>query len=78
MIQPNYLSADADRRVAADAIRLTRRIAATRAMAKYRPEEFKPGIQFESDDDLAREAGNIATTIFRRHLPHGVGRGIGG
>ncbi len=64
VIQPNYLSADADRRVAADAIRLTRRIAATRAMAKYRPEEFKPGIQFESDDELAREAGNIATTIF--------------
>ncbi len=64
VIQPNYLSADADRRVAADAIRLTRRIAEAPAFDMYDPQEFKPGLQFETDDDLAREAGNIATTIF--------------
>ena len=33
-------------------------------MAKYRPEEFKPGSQFQNDEDLARLAGDIATTIF--------------
>ncbi|MGQ3027951.1 MAG: GMC oxidoreductase, partial [Ferrovibrionaceae bacterium] len=48
----------------ADAIRLTRRIAAGQALAKYRPEEFKPGPQVSSDEDLARAAGDIATTIF--------------
>ncbi|MGD9868480.1 MAG: GMC family oxidoreductase [Hyphomicrobiales bacterium] len=63
-ISPNYLSAPGDRLVAADAIRLTRRILAARAMAKYSPEEYLPGAHIASDEDLAREAGNIATTIF--------------
>ncbi len=63
-IQPNYLSDPADRQVAADAIRLTRRIVAAPAMAPYMPEEFLPGDRFSSDEDLAREAGNIGTTIF--------------
>ena len=34
------------------------------ALAKYRPQEWKPGPQYESDEDLARLAGDIATTIF--------------
>jgi choline dehydrogenase-like flavoprotein len=63
-IRPNYLSAPADRRIAADAIRLTRRICAARALARFEPEEFKPGPHIHTDEDLAREAGNIATTIF--------------
>ena len=63
-IQPDYLSAPADRKVAADAIKLTRKIVSSPAMKKFEPEEFKPGIEFASDDDLAREAGNIGTTIF--------------
>ena len=63
-IRPNYLSADADRRVAADAIRLTRRIVAQPALQKYRPAEFKPGLEYQADDELARLAGDIATTIF--------------
>ena len=63
-IRPNYLSAPADRRVAAAAIRLTRRIMAARAMAPYAPEEFRPGAEAESDEALARAAGEIATTIF--------------
>jgi len=33
-------------------------------LAKYRPEEFKPGPGYETDDDLARGAGDISTTIF--------------
>ncbi|MGI4779479.1 MAG: GMC family oxidoreductase [Janthinobacterium lividum] len=63
-ISPNYLSTDEDRKVAADSLRVTRRIAAQPALAKYRPEEWKPGVQYQTDDDLARLAGDIATTIF--------------
>ena len=63
-IAPNYLSTPEDRQVAADSLRVTRRIVAQPALAKYRPEEWKPGVQFESDEDLARLAGDIATTIF--------------
>ena len=63
-IQPNYLSTEEDRQVAADSLRLTRRIVAQPALARYQPEEFKPGLQYQSDDELARLAGDIATTIF--------------
>lgn len=63
-IAPNYLSTDADRQVAADSLRMTRRIVAQSALAPYQPEEYKPGPQYQSDEDLARLAGDIATTIF--------------
>jgi choline dehydrogenase len=63
-IAPNYLSTDADRQIAAQSLRLTRRIMAQPALAAHAPEEYKPGVQFESDADLARLAGDIATTIF--------------
>jgi len=63
-IAPNYLSTAEDRQVAADSLRVTRRIAAQPALAPYRPQEFKPGPQYQSDEDLARLAGDIATTIF--------------
>ncbi|MBO9646571.1 MAG: choline dehydrogenase, partial [Pseudacidovorax sp.] len=63
-IAPNYLSTDEDRQVAADSLRVTRRIAAQPALARYQPQEWKPGTQYESDEDLARLAGDIATTIF--------------
>ncbi len=63
-IAPNYLSTEADRKVAADSLRVTRRIAAQPALARYKPEECKPGVQYQSDDDLIQLAGEIATTIF--------------
>ncbi len=63
-IAPNYLSTDADRQVAADSLRLTRRIAAMPALQPFKPREVKPGVQFQSDEDLARLAGDIGTTIF--------------
>jgi len=63
-IAPNYLATEGDRRVAADSIRLTRRIMAQAAMARYRPEEFKPGPEIETDEQLAKAAGDIGTTIF--------------
>jgi len=63
-IAPDYLASDDDRVVAAESLRLTRRIVAQPALARYRPVELKPGPQFESDDELARLAGDIGTTIF--------------
>ncbi|MFN7571623.1 MAG: GMC family oxidoreductase [Betaproteobacteria bacterium] len=63
-IAPNYLSAESDRRVAAAALRLTRRIVASPALALYAPQEFRPGLEFRSESDLARAASEIGTTIF--------------
>jgi len=63
-IKLNYLSANADRKVAADAIRLTRKIIEQPALQKFKPEEFKPGPEYMDDDGLARAAGDIGTTIF--------------
>ncbi|NYT84041.1 GMC family oxidoreductase [Pollutimonas harenae] len=63
-IAPNYLSTEADRKVAADSLRVTRNIVAQDALAAYKPEEYKPGVQYQSDDELAKLAGDIATTIF--------------
>jgi choline dehydrogenase len=63
-IAPNYLSTAKDRQVAADSLRLTRKIVSQPGLAGYKPEEFKPGLQFQTDEELARLAGDIATTIF--------------
>ena len=64
-IAPNYLSTEDDRRIAADAIRLTRRIVlGTDAMKKYEPEEYTPGASYTSEAELIEAAGNIGTTIF--------------
>lgn len=63
-ISPNYLATDEDRRIAADSLRQVREIMAKPAMQKYKPEEWKPGIQFQTDDELAKLAGDIANTIF--------------
>jgi choline dehydrogenase-like flavoprotein len=65
IIAPGYLATDADRRVAADAIRLTRRLMAQPALAPFRPEEFLPGPTVGDDDAaLVRAAGDIGATIF--------------
>ncbi|KKO65908.1 Alcohol dehydrogenase [acceptor] [Janthinobacterium sp. KBS0711] len=63
-IMPNYLSTEQDRSVAADALRLTRSIAAAPALKKFAPEEYKPGVQFQSQEELAQAASQIGTTIF--------------
>jgi choline dehydrogenase len=63
-ILANYLSTPRDRQVAAESLRLTRRIAAMPALARYAPREVKPGIEYQGDEELARLAGDIGTTIF--------------
>ncbi|HEM45620.1 MAG TPA: choline dehydrogenase, partial [Alphaproteobacteria bacterium] len=64
VIKPNYLSTAGDRRVAADSIRLARRISTARALARFAPEELKPGAQLTADEELAKAAGDLGTTIF--------------
>ena len=65
-IHPNYLATPEDRRVAADSIRVTRRIVAQPALQKYSPVEYLPGAQVRDDDEagLIKAAGDIGTTIF--------------
>jgi len=65
VIKPNYLSTDEDRRVAADAIRLTRKIVRQPALARFSPVERLPGPRVGDDDAaLIRAAADIGTTIF--------------
>lgn len=63
-ITPNYLDTEEDRKVAADSLRQVREIMAQPAMQTYAVEEFKPGVQYQTDDELAHLAGQIASTIF--------------
>jgi choline dehydrogenase len=63
-ITTNYLSTSEDRQVAADALRVTRRIVAQPAFQRFQPEEYRPGAQYQTDEDLVRLAGEIGTTIF--------------
>jgi len=64
-IQPNYLSTEEDRRVAADSIRVTRNIVAQPALKLFNPVEYLPGESVGEDDaSLAKAAGDIGTTIF--------------
>jgi choline dehydrogenase-like flavoprotein len=65
VIAPHYLSTEEDRQVAADAIRVTRRLMGQKALARFSPEEYLPGPSVGDDDEaLARAAGDIGTTIF--------------
>ena len=64
VISPNYLSTDEDRKVAAESLRLTRKIVEQSALAPYAPQEYKPGVQYQTDAELVKAAGDIGTTIF--------------
>ncbi len=64
-IAPNYLSTDEDRSVAADAIRVTRKLMAQDALVRFLPAEYLPGPAVDdSEEALVKAAGNIGTTIF--------------
>ncbi len=64
MISPNYLATQEDRQVAADSLRQVREIMAQPAMKTHHPQEWKPGVQYQTDEELAKLAGDIASTIF--------------
>jgi choline dehydrogenase len=63
-ITANYLSTSEDRKIAADALKLTRKIAAAPALRKYDPQEFKPGADHQTEEQLVKAASDIGTTIF--------------
>ena len=64
LINPNYLSAEADKQVAVDSIRHARRLMTTKTMAQFNPHEIKPGLAYDSDEQILEAAGDVATTIF--------------
>ncbi|HVG52119.1 MAG TPA: GMC family oxidoreductase N-terminal domain-containing protein [Xanthobacteraceae bacterium] len=67
VIQPNYLATDEDKQVAADSLRVARRISAQPALKPFHPEEYLPGLTVAPENDdakLAKAAGDIGTTIF--------------
>ncbi|MFY8112671.1 MAG: GMC family oxidoreductase, partial [Rhabdaerophilum sp.] len=64
VIDPNYLATEEDRQVAADSLRLVRRIVASEALRPFQPEEYRPGPDIRSETDLIRAAGDLGTTIF--------------
>lgn len=63
-ITMNYLATDEDRQVAIDSLKFTRKIMAAKALAPYAPQEWKPGTELNSEDDLLKAAGDLGTTIF--------------
>jgi choline dehydrogenase len=63
-IRPNYLSDPADRRVALEAIALTRRICAAPALRRFQARERLPGPDITGDEEVLAAVGRIATTIF--------------
>ena len=63
-IRLNYLGTEEDRRIAVDGMHFTRRIMAAKALAKYEPQEFRPGLDVQTNEALARAAGELGTTIF--------------
>ncbi len=63
-IQPNYLAAESDRMTAVESLRLVRRIVDQPALKRFAPQEFAPGVELQSDAELAKAAGDVGTTIF--------------
>ncbi len=64
LIAPNYLSTEMDKQVAVESIQHARRLMATKTMAQFQPEEIKPGLAYQSHDELIQAAGDVGTTIF--------------
>jgi choline dehydrogenase len=60
----NYLATEEDRLVAVQGLRFTRRIMAAQALARFAPQEWKPGPELATDAELTHAAGDLATTIF--------------
>ncbi|PWQ97792.1 choline dehydrogenase [Leucothrix arctica] len=63
-IAPNYLTHETDRLKAVKALRLTRHILKQPALAPYNPQEYLPGSEYQTDEELMKAAGDVGTTIF--------------
>ena len=63
-IHMNYLATEADRRITVAGMKLSRRLAATKALGRYIVEEVDPGPEVAGDAELLEHARNRATTIY--------------
>ena len=64
-IKMNYLSTDDDRKVAAQGLKIIRKIMLeTETFKKYQPEEYRPGVHITDDEELVKEGSNYTQTIF--------------
>lgn len=77
VIRPNYLATEEDRRVAVEAVRVTRRIVGQPALARYQPAEVRPGADFQTDTEVEEAVGRVATTIFHPVGTAAMGTGSG-
>ncbi len=77
-IHANYLSTEADRRYAVESLRYARRLAATRALAAYLREEYRPGPGTQGDDELLDFARQHGQTIFHPSGTCRMGADTGG
>jgi choline dehydrogenase len=64
-IKMNYLSTEDDRYVAALGLKIIRKIMLdTKTFKKYEPEEYRPGIHIQDNEELVKAASDYAQTIF--------------
>jgi choline dehydrogenase len=63
-MRPNYLATELDRRCAVAGIKLARSLASTPSLRPYVAEEYRPGDQAKTDDELLEFARNYGATIF--------------
>jgi choline dehydrogenase len=74
-IAPNYLSTVEDQQVAVDSLHLTRKIMASQTLARYSPEELRPGPLAKTDEQLLDAARDLGSTIFHPVGTCAMGRG---
>tara|TARA_Y100000992_G_scaffold97507_1_gene62938 strand:- start:774 stop:2393 length:1620 start_codon:yes stop_codon:yes gene_type:complete len=64
-IKMNYLSTQDDRMVAAQGLKLVRKIMLeTETFKKYEPEEYRPGLHITDDEELVKAGSDFTQTIF--------------
>ena len=63
-MQPNYLSTELDRRMAVDAVKYARRLAAAEPLAGLMKREFRPGPEVRDDDEILHFCREYGATIF--------------
>jgi choline dehydrogenase len=63
-ITMNYLSTEEDKKIAVQSIKIVRNIVLeSKAFKSYQPKEMRPGLNL-SDDDIVKEVGKYANTVF--------------
>ena len=64
-IKMNYLSTDDDRKVAAQGLKIVRKIMLeTKTFKQYEPEEYRPGVHITDDEELVKAGSDFTQTIF--------------